>query len=358
MTDKSTTPDGAFAAALDGVDVSGLTVAIFDRTGLLWSTARGVRDAGSGAPVDLSTWFPLGAITQTFTAMAVLHLRDAGALSLDDPLSRHVPEASGFRYPTKDSPPVTLRHLLTHTSGLPPGARELRKLLGHDPSDVELLAHVCSQEMAFVPGTAGRHSDLGFALLGIAIERVSGAEVSDFIARRLLGPMGLQATSFQPAGPLAVPHRRADDGAFRPRSRPRVPEPAYRAASGLHGTVTDLCTHGAAHLSAWPPRDEGEPGVPLRRATLREAHRPAGFHRVGRNSQGLGWLIERDPVVGDVVFRDGASLSGTSSFLGFEPDVGIGAAALANVDIDLKEPLFDLMGRYKVAHGLLEDWRR
>ena len=137
-----------------------------------------------------------------------------------------------------------------------------------------------------------------------------------------------------------------------------MPEPAYRAASGLYGTVAELCAYGSAHLSAWPPRDESDPAKPLRRATLRETHRPAGFHRVGRHSQGLGWLIERDPVVGDIVFRDGASLSGYSSFIGFEPDVGIGAAALANADSDLKKPLFDLMGRYKVAHGLLEDWRR
>lgn len=144
MTDNITTPDGGLMAIPDAIDVPGLMVAIFNRTGLLWSAVRGVRDAESGAPLDLSTWFPLGAITQTLTAMAIVGLRDAGALSLDDPISRHVPEALGFRYPTKDSAPITLRHLLTHTAGLSPGARELRKLFGDDPSEPDLLAHICS----------------------------------------------------------------------------------------------------------------------------------------------------------------------------------------------------------------------
>lgn len=358
MTEKLIPLENAFDGALDAVEAPGLAVAIFGRDGVLWQAARGVCDMETGHPVECSTSFPLDAITQTFTALAVLILRDAGALSLDDPLSRTVPEAATFRAPTADSPPVTLRHLLTHTSGLPRGDRELRKVFGHDPSDAELLAHIGSAGPEVAPGTSGRQSDLGFAILGLVVERVSGQQIASFLATRVLAPLSLGGTSFQRGEPHAVPHRRLEGGGFRPRSRPRAPEPAYRAANGLFGTVADLCRYGAVHLRAWPPRDEADAGLPARRATLREAHRPAGFHRVGRNAQGIGWLIERDPVVGDVVFRDGASSSGQSSFLGFEPDVGIGIAGLANTDIDLKKPLLDLLGRAKRAHGLMEDWRR
>ncbi len=357
MTQASTDPDDLLGRAVSDIDAPGVAVAIFGRNGLLWHAVRGVCDAEKPEPVGLSTRFALDAVTHTFTGMAMMMLRDAGALSLDDPLVRTVPEAAALRYPTTDSPPITLRHLLTHTSGLPRGARELRKDIGHEVGEADFLAHVASLDLDFAPGTAGSSSNLGFALLGIVIQRVSGEPYGALITRRILGPLGLASMSFQPGEPLAAPHRKPEGGGFRPRSRPRQPEACYQAAIGLHGSVLDLARYGCVHLGAWPPRDGPDAEIPLRRATLREAHRPGGFHRVGRNSQGLGWLIERNPVVGDVVWRHGSSF-GYSSFIGFEPDVGIGAAALANIDIDIEKPLFDLLGKYKVAHGLIEDWRR
>jgi CubicO group peptidase (beta-lactamase class C family) len=79
----------------------------------------GVRDVASKAPVDADTVFRIASMTKSFTAMSILKLRDEGRLSLDDPAERYVPELRSLRYPTTDSPRITVRHLLTHSEGFP-----------------------------------------------------------------------------------------------------------------------------------------------------------------------------------------------------------------------------------------------
>ncbi len=86
---------------------------------LAHSGAFGVRDVKTDAPVDANTVFRIASMTKSFTAMAILKLRDAGKLSLDDPAERYVKELRGLRYPSSDSPLITIRHLLTHSEGFP-----------------------------------------------------------------------------------------------------------------------------------------------------------------------------------------------------------------------------------------------
>src|SRR5204862_2425310 len=81
--------------------------------------ATGFRDVASKSPVDSGTVFRIASMTKSFTAMAILSLRDEGKLSLDDPAAKYVPELAGLRYPTSDAPLVTIRHLLTHSEGFP-----------------------------------------------------------------------------------------------------------------------------------------------------------------------------------------------------------------------------------------------
>lgn len=347
--------DGDLRGMVNAIEAPGVAVGIFDRSGLLWHAVRGVCDTRTGEPVAVTTRFGYNSITKTFTGMAVLSLRDAGALSLDDPLVRHVPEAACLRPPTADSPPITLRHLLTHTSGLPRGVREVRKQLHRDPSEREILAYLSSLALESSPGTGGSYSNLGYALLGIVIKRASGQEYDEMVRRGILTPLGLANTSFQPIPPVATPHRKVEREGFAP-SVP-TPDDSYLPVGGIYGSLVDLVRYLGVHLNAWPPRDEPDDAIPLRRATMRESHRPGGFHRVGRNSKGLGWAIERYGSLGDIVHHSGASPSGYSSFGGFEPDRGIGIAGLANANVELEQPLVDLLKHFVNAQGFAEDRR-
>ena len=133
----------------------------------------GVRDVSSKAPVDADTVFRIASMTKSFTAMSILKLRDEGKLSLDDPAEHYVPELKNLRYPTTDSPRITVRHLLTHSEGFPEdnpwGDQQLSE------SEAE-LSRMLREGIPFsnTPGVAYEYSNYGFAILGRIVSRVSG----------------------------------------------------------------------------------------------------------------------------------------------------------------------------------------
>ena len=86
---------------------------------LVHTGTAGYRDVAAKAPVDGDTVFRIASMTKSFTAMSILKLRDEGKLSLDDPAEKYLPELAGLKYPTTDSPKLTIRHLLSHATGFP-----------------------------------------------------------------------------------------------------------------------------------------------------------------------------------------------------------------------------------------------
>ena len=130
----------------------------------------GVREVASRAPVDTATVFRIASMTKSFSALAILQLRDAGKLALDDPVERHVPELAGLRYATTDAPRITIRHLLTHAGGFPEdnpwGDQQLAA------TDEEMSAMMRSGiPFSTSPGTAYEYSNFGFAILGRVVAK-------------------------------------------------------------------------------------------------------------------------------------------------------------------------------------------
>src|SRR5207253_2171066 len=125
-------------------------------------TAGGVGDPGDGAgPPDARTLFRIASMTKSFTAAAVLRLRDAGQLHLDDRAAAHVPAAARLRLPTSDSPPITVRHLLTMSSGLATDDPWADRHLDAAPTE---LRGWLQDGAAFgaAPGTVFEYSNLGY----------------------------------------------------------------------------------------------------------------------------------------------------------------------------------------------------
>ena len=131
-------------------------------------------------------------MSKSFTAMAILQLRDAGRLSLDDRADRYIPELKNAKLLTTDAPAITLRHLLTHAAGFPEdnpwGDRQLD--ITHDEF-VQFLQSPISFSNA--PGLTYEYSNLGFALLGYIIEKVSGKTYQQYINENILKPLGMNA---------------------------------------------------------------------------------------------------------------------------------------------------------------------
>ena len=145
-------------------------------------------DANGSAPVNADTVFRIASMTKSFTAMAILSLRDAGKLSLDDPAERYVPELAALPYPTSDSPRITIRHLLSHAAGFPEdnpwGDQQLSRT--EDEFTSMLQAGI---PFSNPPGVAYEYSNLGFAVLGRIVTRASGMPYRDYIATRILRPL-------------------------------------------------------------------------------------------------------------------------------------------------------------------------
>ena len=182
--------DKAFLDFARTANVPGLAWGVVVDGALVHSGATGVRDVASNAKAMPDSVFRIASMTKNFTAMAIVKLRDQGKLSLDAPVSRYVPELRDLKYPTTDSPVLTVRHLLTHAEGFPEdnpwGDRQLAE------SDATLSAWMrAGFPFSQAPGMGYEYSNTGFAILGQVVARVSGMRARDFIDREIIPPLGM-----------------------------------------------------------------------------------------------------------------------------------------------------------------------
>jgi CubicO group peptidase (beta-lactamase class C family) len=314
------------AAQKNGLPNAAIGVVLGDR--LAFVEGFGARTDAGGA-VDADTVFRIGSITKVFTGMALLALRDEGRLGLDDPVTRYVPELGDARYPTLDSPVITLRNLVTHTSGLP-RVGDLHYADPHGVTEGELVAAARHAVLEFAPGSDARYSNLAMALGGLVVARASGEPARDFITQRILAPLGMRQTCWDrsavPEGKLAEGHARVL-GRYAPvGAHWRLG--AAEAMGGLYSSVTDLARFASYEMTAWPARSERDPG-PLRRSSLRESQLVAGLARPGRQAFGVNWVVVTDSALGYVITHDGGT-EGYSASIVLGPTRGLGVILLAS----------------------------
>jgi CubicO group peptidase (beta-lactamase class C family) len=223
------------AAQRDG-RLPSLSACVFRDGKIAWAEAIGLADVEAHAEATSDTQYAVASITKTFTAAAVMQLRDQGKLELDDPLSRHLP---GDAHPTP-----TLRRMLSHLSGLqrePPG--EVWETLEF-PGEEELLARLAEAEQVLPADAAWHYSNLAYALLGHVVAHVSGAPFRDYVEDRFLRPLELARTSWGPAPPAARPYF-VEPYSDSVRREPELALGGKGGESGLYSTVEDLARWGS-----------------------------------------------------------------------------------------------------------------
>jgi CubicO group peptidase (beta-lactamase class C family) len=209
---------------------------VFSGGELAWSDAVGLADAEAGVDATPDTQYAVASITKTFTAASVIQLRDEGRLELDDPLSRHLPEAA------HGGP--TLRRMLSHVSGLqrePPG--EVWETLVF-PDEKELLERLGDAEQVLAGGAAWHYSNLAYSLLGHVVARLSGMPLREYVRARLLAPVGLSRTGWGPEPPAARPYF-VEPYSDALRREPELELGGKGGESGLSSTVEDLARWGS-----------------------------------------------------------------------------------------------------------------
>ncbi len=293
--------------------------------------------AATGAAGDVTdhTVYRIASMTKSFSAAATLMLRDQGVLRLDDPIDLHAPELAGLRSPTTDAPAITIRDLLSMTSGLIEDDSWADRHL--DLTDDE-FDRIVSDGPVFAQPTGVRfeYSNFGFAVLGRVIQRASGQRIQEIVSERLLAPLAMhQSTWLQPDhDDWAPPLRWLDDGYVA-----EIPSPGdglVAPMGGIWSTVADLAKWVAWLSDAFPARDGLDDG-PLARASRREMQMIQRY--VGSRSlrgvrsptgYGLGLRILDESDLGTVVTHSGG-FPGYGSNMRWLPGRGVGVVALSNV---------------------------
>lgn len=267
--------DEVYRSRFDEAGATAAVVGVVLEGELVDSRAFGVRDAGTRAAVDVDSVFRIGSLTKSFTATAIAKLREEGKVELDAPAERYLPELVKVRGANAVGR-MTVRHLLTMTSGLPfddvwgPvsfgwSAEQLREFLGS------------SAELMNAPGDKYAYSNLGYALLGQIVERVTGLEFRDYLSREVLAPLGMSSSGWQ-----AVAAERLAVGYFLKDGKlveePRPNDGVFAPAGGLYTTLRDYARYAAFQLSAYGGDSQGGP---LGRSSVRELHRGQAWMRWG-----------------------------------------------------------------------------
>lgn len=322
--------------------VPGLAYGIVVDGKLATAGGMGVQNVGDQTPVTPDSVFRIASMSKSFTAMAVMKLRDDGKVRLDNPVKDYVPELADLPYPTRDSAPITVRQLLTMSGGFPQDDPWADRQLDMPESQFSKLM---KNGISFSnpPGIKFEYSNYGYAILGRVVTNASGMPHQTFIKQNILDPLGMTSSTFDIKAVsrerLAMGYRREQNEWIEETP---LADGAFASMGGLFTTISDFARYMAFLLSAFPSRDDDESG-PVRRSSVREMQQP-WQHRIvasGRPSPDLPALVQSDgygyglvtgmdSVLGYSVAH-GGGLPGYGTFYRLLPDCNIGIVAFTNL---------------------------
>jgi CubicO group peptidase (beta-lactamase class C family) len=326
--------DASLRAAVERKEVPGVVALIADRRHVLYLGAFGMADTATGRPLTTDALFRIASMTKAITSTAAMQLVEQGRFGLDDPVAAYLPEfagvkvfesfdaASGAYRLRPPSRPVTVRHILTHTSGLgypftSAIVRDFKPRSGEDYPVGPLL---------FDPGERW-HYGTSTDAVGRLVEKISGKPLEEYFRERIFAPLKMSDTFYNvpqdKQARLVAVHRRISDGTLVKEANqpsPTIPQPI--GGGGLSSTASDygrflrmLLNDGeldgarvlkAETVALMSENHIGTVGVPALETALPERSADFTFIADGRDKWGLGFLITTDEVPGK---RSSGSLS-------------------------------------------------
>jgi CubicO group peptidase (beta-lactamase class C family) len=258
-------------SVIDFDRIPGMSIAVVHDQELVYAKGFGYADVERQVKATPATIYSICSISKLFTSIALMRLRDAERLSLDDPVSKHLPWFAPEMVSAEEQPP-TLRDLLRHSSGLP---CEPDKTFWTEPDQLfpsreELIARVASLRMSYATNTKFNYSNLGYSLLGEVVSVISGMEYSDYVHKNILEPIGLKkTTTYLPrdllGSELAIGYGRWPRKGTRVKIDSSDPR-SFTPAGGFASTVEDM-----AMFAMWQFRVlDGKSENVLSQKTLRE----------------------------------------------------------------------------------------
>ncbi|HET7902336.1 MAG TPA: serine hydrolase domain-containing protein [Candidatus Nanopelagicales bacterium] len=308
----------------------GATAGVVHDGALVWTGSAGFSDIASRRVADAQTLHRVASITKTFTATAIVALRDDGLLGLDDPLVAHLPEVAAAQTSAGPIEAVTLRLLLSHQSGFqsePPGTDWAVGIYEGDAA--ANLARAAEFGTRVPVSTQEKYSNLGYQLLGEVVSRRSGVPFGEFVRARITEPLGMSRTFLghlpdDLAGQAATAYR----GRWLSDDLQPVTEPLEMVSSegGLWSCVEDL----ARWAAFWLEKDDDDSHVGVLNHLSRKEMRTPRYlaDEEWTRAYGLGWYgVRKDDVIW---VQHGGSLLGFRSLVAFDPKTRVGAVGLIN----------------------------
>jgi D-alanyl-D-alanine carboxypeptidase len=324
--------DTDIAADFAKDNIGGISIGVVQGAKLVWSKHYGFAETEKKRAPTNDTAYRIGSITKQFTALALLQLVEDGRMRLTDPLEKYVPEIKAVKNPPAGTPPITLLQVATMHAGLSrePGCAQ------HSVGPVAIWQQkvvACLPETTYVnePGTTYLYSNIGYASLGLAIERAAGKPFTAFVTDRILKPLGMSRTAWEPSAELrrdlAHGYQRPRDGRAASRSSAdrELEGRGYRVPNGaLFSTVTDL-----TKFVAWE-MGEGPEGI------LKKETQTANYARVFASSAsfssgyGVGFQVSRRGET--VLLGHGGSTAGYHASAMVNRTSKLGVIVLRNCD--------------------------
>lgn len=322
-----------FAAWVDSQraykNLPGLAAGVVVGPELVWAQGFGYADAARQIPATPDTIYRIASITKLFTAVAILQLRDQGKLQLDDPVVGHLPWFN-MPSPYADAPAITIRHLLTHTAGLPREAAFPYWTDGQFPTLAQIQASVGQQVTAVPPETRFKYSNLGLSLAGAIVAQAASLPYEAYVQEHILRPLGMSSTFVETIDPhherLAVGYGRRLPGRLEREIMPFTDCQGITPAANMATTVTDLARFASFHLG------DGvvEGRRLLRQSTLREMQRVHWLNPDWQSGYGLGFSITRQN--NKTYIGHGGAVLGYRTLLRLCPAEGTAVVVLTNAD--------------------------
>jgi CubicO group peptidase (beta-lactamase class C family) len=299
-------------------EITGISIALVDDQRVIWQKGFGYADLGNDVPATPETIYRAGSIAKLFTASAIMQLAEQGKIDVDQPLTTALPEfLIKTRFPM--AAPVTPRNVMTHHSGLP--SNFLDGLFVREPARFESVVNSMRDEyLTFPPNHVFSYSNVGMALLGAAVQRLSDEPFDQYMARHFFKPLDMPSSSFTPRPVVKAYDRNKEIEVFSLRDMP---------AANLLSNVVDL---GQFLKMQFADGRAGDRQV-LSAASIHEMVRVqnADFPLTFNSYVGLGWMMSGIEVPGGgPVASHGGSLPDSHSMLAMLPQHKLGVVVLSN----------------------------
>ncbi len=299
-------------------EITGISIALVDDQKVIWQQGFGYADLENKVLATPETVYRAGSIAKVFTAAAAMQLAEQGKLDIDQPLASALPEFSiQSRFPNAD--PITPRNIMCHHSGLP--SNFLQGLFVREPDRFEsVVAKIRDEYQTFPPNYVFSYSNLGMALLGAAVQKVSNEPFDTYMARRFFQPMGMTQSSFVPRPIAKAYDRNKEIEVFSLRDMP---------AANLLSNVVDLSQFMKMQFA---DGKFGENHI-LSAASAHEMVRiqNKNFPMTFGQYVGLGWMMSGiDVPGGGTVASHGGSLPDSHSMMAILPEHKLGVVVLSN----------------------------